>query len=68
MHHESEKLRLRGRLHLRFGCAVWVCVLPSHAFSMSFSVLKTLNLHRKRMRRSNAHPKRRCNRPIGKNG
>jgi hypothetical protein len=29
-------LMVRDRLHLRFGCAVWVCVSPSHAFSMSF--------------------------------
>jgi hypothetical protein len=27
---------LMGRSHLRFGCAVWVCVSPSHAFSMKF--------------------------------
>jgi hypothetical protein len=33
--------RGKGRLHLRFGCAVWMCVSLSHAFSMSFSMSKT---------------------------
>jgi hypothetical protein len=32
---------LRCRLHLHFGCAVWMCVSPLHACSMSFSVSKT---------------------------
>jgi hypothetical protein len=37
----ERKQTLRGRLHLRFGCAVWMCVSLLKAFSMSFSVLKT---------------------------
>jgi hypothetical protein len=32
---------LRGQLHLRFGCAFWVCVSLLNALSMSFSVSKT---------------------------
>jgi hypothetical protein len=41
-----------------------MCVSPSHAFSISFSVLKAQNWHWKRMQRGNAHPKRKCNRPL----
>jgi hypothetical protein len=29
---------LRGRLHLRFGCAVWMCVLPSHSLKRDFFI------------------------------
>jgi hypothetical protein len=32
---------IRGQLHLRFWCAVWMCISLSNAFLMSFSVLKT---------------------------
>jgi hypothetical protein len=39
------ELILKGRLHLRFGCAVWMCVSLSYAFSMSFPVSKTKKLH-----------------------
>jgi hypothetical protein len=31
---DDAKCSIRGRLHLRFGCAVWMCLSPSHAFSM----------------------------------
>jgi hypothetical protein len=34
------QLVLMGRLHLRFGCAVWMCVSLSHAFSMSFWIFR----------------------------
>jgi hypothetical protein len=27
----SQRYQVRGRLHLRFGCSVWVCVQPSAA-------------------------------------
>jgi hypothetical protein len=33
---------VRGQLHLRFGCAVWMCVSGSTAFSMSLSESKNL--------------------------
>jgi hypothetical protein len=29
---------LRGRLHLRFGCAVWMCSKPSAAMTCVFDV------------------------------
>jgi hypothetical protein len=31
-------LVLRGRLHLRFGCAVWMCSEPSAAMTCVFDV------------------------------
>jgi hypothetical protein len=63
-------LSQRGRIHqsgsitLAFGCAVWVCVSLSPAFSMSFSVTKTKKWRQKRMRQSNAHPKGKYNQPL----
>jgi hypothetical protein len=53
------QLCFRGRLHLRFECAVWMCVSLSNVFLMSFLMSKnqkiTLKTHSTRKRISKLH-------------
>jgi hypothetical protein len=41
------KINIRGRLQLRFGCAICMCVF-CHSFSMSFLVTKTQEIRNKK--------------------
>jgi hypothetical protein len=38
LHRTSCYWGVRARLHLRFGCAVWMCIKPSAAMTCDFDV------------------------------
>jgi hypothetical protein len=57
---------VRGRLHLRFECAVWMCVLRSNACHFwAFDTENDIeNAFDRETHIQTAHSKRKCNRPL----